>query len=200
MPTFICEQIFNTCIAENAGNATGQALCEADEKEDCGHLHPAIFVAPAEPKPSIPSSSVNFAEQTRTTKQKSSSRTAFLTSSNSPQSSRNLPSLGRPASASGSTTSSTLDSAANHSSTPTSKDINSDGLSTGGKAGIGIGVILGIIILIFLGWELFMFGKRSATRKESWGWHHSRESGIVGWTERHTVGFYPLRVVLIVHL
>ncbi|PVH78355.1 hypothetical protein DL98DRAFT_367629, partial [Cadophora sp. DSE1049] len=92
MPTFICEQIFDNCIADNTGNATGQVSCEEDEKANCGHLDPATFVAPAAPKPSIPSSSVDFDQQTTTTifPTSSSRRAASSTSSSSSQSSRNL--------------------------------------------------------------------------------------------------------------
>ncbi|KAE8443052.1 hypothetical protein EG329_002375 [Mollisiaceae sp. DMI_Dod_QoI] len=47
MPTFICEQIFTNCIAQNVGDAAAQALCNSNEQNNCGHLDPDNFTAVA---------------------------------------------------------------------------------------------------------------------------------------------------------
>ncbi|KAL2066880.1 hypothetical protein VTL71DRAFT_1304 [Oculimacula yallundae] len=46
IPTFICEFTFQTCISASAGDASAQAACAADEKANCGHNDPSLFVAP----------------------------------------------------------------------------------------------------------------------------------------------------------
>lgn len=45
MPTFICEQVFANCILAGANDAAAQAVCNKNEKANCGQLDPSKFVA-----------------------------------------------------------------------------------------------------------------------------------------------------------
>ena len=45
MPTFICEQNFQLCINETVGVAASQAVCNQNEKANCGHTDPSSFEA-----------------------------------------------------------------------------------------------------------------------------------------------------------
>ncbi|KUJ20290.1 uncharacterized protein LY89DRAFT_730344 [Mollisia scopiformis] len=47
IPTFECEQIFQNCINSNVGDAAAQALCNTNEKANCGHLDPDNFTETA---------------------------------------------------------------------------------------------------------------------------------------------------------
>lgn len=41
VPTFICEELYSDCIAENTGSASGQKECKSNIKELCGTLSPS---------------------------------------------------------------------------------------------------------------------------------------------------------------
>ncbi|KAF4632464.1 hypothetical protein G7Y89_g5675 [Cudoniella acicularis] len=47
MPTFICEQIYQNCIVTGQNDAAAQKLCTTAEANNCGHLDPSKYVAPA---------------------------------------------------------------------------------------------------------------------------------------------------------
>lgn len=40
MPTFICQELFNECIADNVGNADDQKACKTNIQDLCGTVPP----------------------------------------------------------------------------------------------------------------------------------------------------------------
>lgn len=55
IPTFLCEQEFDQCIQANLQNSSGQDVCKATRKKNCGQLVPNKVVRP-EPSSSEDSS------------------------------------------------------------------------------------------------------------------------------------------------
>lgn len=47
LPTFICEQVYQNCIAAGANNAQAQKLCDSNKAANCGTLDPSKYTAPA---------------------------------------------------------------------------------------------------------------------------------------------------------
>jgi hypothetical protein len=47
LPTFICEKIFQNCILAGQNDAAAQAVCNRNEKANCGQLSPENFTAAA---------------------------------------------------------------------------------------------------------------------------------------------------------
>ncbi|PBP26952.1 PCI domain-containing protein [Diplocarpon rosae] len=47
VPTFICEQVFQNCIAAGENDAAAQSVCTKNEVANCGHLDADNFTAPA---------------------------------------------------------------------------------------------------------------------------------------------------------
>ncbi|PSS20078.1 hypothetical protein M430DRAFT_18260 [Amorphotheca resinae ATCC 22711] len=92
MPTFICEQVFQDCIASTVGVAAAQAKCNSDEKNNCGHLDPNNFTAPAS---SSSSSSAPTSTAASTSAPASSSVAAAVTTSSSKAAAATMMAIGR---------------------------------------------------------------------------------------------------------
>jgi hypothetical protein len=45
IPTYLCQQVFIICNADNVGDAVAQALCLTNKNNDCGTLDPTNFTA-----------------------------------------------------------------------------------------------------------------------------------------------------------
>lgn len=78
MPTFICEQVFQNCIAAGENDAAAQAVCTKNEKANCGHLSPENFTAVA-----VSSSSSAASTPTGTSASSPSGTSAAATTSSS---------------------------------------------------------------------------------------------------------------------
>ncbi|CAL3963934.1 hypothetical protein PZA11_001417 [Diplocarpon coronariae] len=89
MPSFICQQVFQNCIAAGENDATAQAVCTKNEAANCGHLDADNFTAPATTSSSASSSPTG----TRTNTQ-AATGTAATTSSSSAAAATLLPYLG----------------------------------------------------------------------------------------------------------
>jgi hypothetical protein len=75
LPTFICQEIYDECIAAGANNAAAQKTCENNRMANCGTLDPTTYTAPV-------SSSSSSASATPTpTSDGGASQTAVTTSS-----------------------------------------------------------------------------------------------------------------------
>ncbi|KAF4122525.1 hypothetical protein GMORB2_7517 [Geosmithia morbida] len=81
LPTFICTQLFETCISTNTGNATGQEACTDDIGDLCGTVPPSK--APASSSTASSSSAESTPSATKTSDSSSTSSTSTSTSDSS---------------------------------------------------------------------------------------------------------------------
>ncbi len=83
MPTFICEQVFQNCIAAGENDAAAQSVCTKNEKANCGQLSPENFTEAAATTSSSatasPTGTVSSAAATGTNPASSSSTAAAAT-------------------------------------------------------------------------------------------------------------------------
>ncbi|KAI9051123.1 hypothetical protein LZ554_005226 [Drepanopeziza brunnea f. sp. 'monogermtubi'] len=57
LPTFVCNQVFENCIAAGENDQAAQAVCTKNKDANCGTLDPDNFTAPADTSSSISPSS-----------------------------------------------------------------------------------------------------------------------------------------------
>ncbi|KAM0806664.1 hypothetical protein AB5N19_07001 [Seiridium cardinale] len=161
LPYFICEQAYENCITDNAGNAAGQGNCTTSIKDKCGTKNATD-----------PTTSTTSRFQSVTTRTATNTPTgAVITSLTSPTETTSTTPTSLPATTTGSssttlTSSSTGETLITTSSSPGSGSttVTTDsGLSTGAKIAIGVSVPLGIIILGLVGFLLYKRRRRKST-------------------------------------